>query len=227
MRRASASAPAAARAPARRSHAEIDLPRARMQVEQALRELRHLGEAAGDGDPRHGMAAQIFQHAADEIAHVDQRDLGQAVQPLHRRLGGVPGRAGDMVEAGGARDIDAAMDRVDPGRAGIGHDDAGRAEDRQPADDAEPAVERLARQLLAAGDRDLDLDIAGVAVRRGDLGDRRRASSARGTGLIAGSPGGIGRPGRVTVPTPFAGAKRHARARPRRAGRSRRSARRA
>ena len=81
------------------------------------------------------------------------------------------------VEAGGARDVDAAMDRMDPGRAGIGHDDAGGAEDRQSADDAEPPVEGLCGQRLAAGNGDLDLDIAGIAMRRGNLGDRRRASS--------------------------------------------------
>ena len=64
--------------------------------------------------------------------------FGQAVELLHGRLGGRAGRAGDVVEARGAGDVDAAMDRVDPGRAGIGHDDAGGAEDRQAADDAEP-----------------------------------------------------------------------------------------
>ncbi len=142
-----------------------------MQVEQALGELGHLADAAGDGDARHGVRAQIFEHAADEIAHVDQRDLGQAVQLLHRGLGGRAGRAGDVGEARGARDIDAAMDRMDPGRAGIGHDDAGGAEDRQAADDAEPPVEGLGGQRLAAGNGDLDLDVAGIAVGGGDLGD--------------------------------------------------------
>ena len=42
------------------------------------------------------------------------------------------------------------------------------------------------------------------------LPDGRIASASilRGTGLIAGSPGGIGRPGRVTVPTPGPAANR-------------------
>ena len=75
---------------------EIDRAGARMQVEQALAELGHLGEAAGDGDPRHRMAAQVFQHAAGEVAHVDQGMLGQAVEALHRRLGGRARGAGDM-----------------------------------------------------------------------------------------------------------------------------------
>ena len=62
--------------------------------------------------------------------------------------------------------------------------DAGRAEDRQPADDAEPRVPGLLRELLAAGNGNFDLDAAVPP------------SSAitaliiwRGTGLIAGSPG--------------------------------------
>ena len=76
-----------------------------------------------------------------------------------------------MGEAGGARDIDAAVDRMDPGRAGIGDYDAGGAEDRQAADDAEPAVERLGGERLAAGDRDLDLDIAARLGGGRDLGD--------------------------------------------------------
>ena len=67
---------------------QIDRAALRMQVEQALRELGHLGDAARDGDPRHRMGAHIFQHAADEVAHVDQRGLGQSVELAHRRLRG-------------------------------------------------------------------------------------------------------------------------------------------
>ena len=79
-----------------------------------------------------------------------------------------------------------------PGRAGIRHHDAGGAEDRQAADDAEPAVERLGGQPLAVLDRDLDLDVAGSPAP-----PRRTSAMAsriirRGTGLMAGSPGGIG-----------------------------------
>ena len=64
------------------------------------------------------------------------------------------------------------MDRVDPGRAGIRHDDAGGAEDRQAADDAETTVQRPLGDLFAAGDRQFDDRVAGAAVQRGDLGDR-------------------------------------------------------
>ena len=42
-----------------------------------LGELGDLGETAGDGDARDRMLAQIFEHAADEIAHVDQAPSGR------------------------------------------------------------------------------------------------------------------------------------------------------
>ena len=126
-----------------------------------------------------------------------------------------------MVEPRRARDVDAAMDRVDPGRAGIGHDDAGGAEDRQAADDAEPAVERSLGDLLRRRES---------RSRPRRRPPRRRARRLRrsppriirrGAGLMAGSPGGSGSPGRVTVPTPGAGAKRDARMPARRARTSR------
>ena len=80
----------------------------------------------------------------------------QRVELLHRPLGGRAGGRGDMVEAGRPRHVDAAMDRVDPGGAAEGHHDAGRAQDRQPADDAQAPVEGLLRQRLAARDGDRD-----------------------------------------------------------------------
>ena len=116
-----ASAPSSASIAA--SAGDIDPASRRMQIEMAGGELGELGEAAGDGQPRDRMTAQIFQCAADEIAHVDQGVLGQTVKALHGALRGRAGRRGDVVEAGGARDIDPAVDRVDPGGAGIGNDD--------------------------------------------------------------------------------------------------------
>ena len=173
-----------------------------MQIEMTGGQLGELGEPAGQGQTRHRMTAQIFQRAADKIAHIDQRLLGQSIKPLHGLLGGRAGRGGDMVETGGAGHVDAALDRVDPRRAGIRHDDAGRAEHRQPADDAEPLVHRLGRERSPPG-------IAIVTVKSGDGAPFASAISAswsriiaRGAGLIAGSPGASGRPGRVTVPTP-------------------------
>ena len=134
-----------------------------MQIQHALAELDHLGEPAGDGDPADRVGAQIFQHAASEIAHVDQGLFGQAVQRLHGGLGGRARGAGDVAEARRARDIDAAMDRMDPGRAGKRDDDARGAEDGQAAEDAEARVHRLLRDGLAAGDCDGDGDIGRAA----------------------------------------------------------------
>ena len=112
---------------------------------------------------RHRVAAQIFQHAAGEIAHVDQGLSRAGRRAPARAFSEVePVAPATWVEAAGAGDIDAAMDRVDPGRAGIGNDHARGAEDRQPADDAEPRIERLLRNRLAARNGDLDLDIRRV-----------------------------------------------------------------
>ena len=77
----------------------------------------------------------------------------------------------------GARHVDAAVDRGDPGRAGKRMHDARRAEDGQPADDAEPRVPRLLRQRLAAGNGNLDLDI-----RAAQFGDDARPSSGAAPG---------------------------------------------
>ncbi len=131
-------------------------------------------------------------------------DLVQGVQLLRGDLGGVAGGAGDMGEPHGAGDVDAAMDGVNPGRAGIGMTMPGRSEDRDAAQNAEARVERALGHRLAAGHGDLDLDVGGLA---GRLGDGPQQIILRGTGLMAGSPGGIGRPGRVTRPTPSPRAK--------------------
>ncbi len=80
-----------------------------------------------------------------------------------------------------------------------GNDDARRAEDRDAAQNAEARVERALGHLLAVGHGDLDLEVGVLA---GDLARSPAAIILRGTGLMAGSPGGIGRPGRVTRPTP-------------------------
>ena len=160
-----------------------------MQVQMAGRELGELGEAAGQRDPRDRVAAQIFERAADEIAHVDQRELGQTIERLDGALRGRAGGRGDMGQARRARHVDAAVDRMDPRRAGIGDDDAGRAEDREAADDAEPAVGGPPRQDLAARDRDRDLEIAGIALIARDRRDQLADQPAR-AGLIAGSPTG-------------------------------------
>ncbi len=75
---------------------KVDGAALRMQVELALGKLGHLRRAAGDGDARNRMGAQIFQQAADEIAHVDQRMIGQAVERADGGLGRFPGRGADV-----------------------------------------------------------------------------------------------------------------------------------
>ena len=95
-----------------RQQRAIDLTALGVKIGKTLRELGHLADAAGDGHARHRMIAQIFQHAADEIAHVDQRNVRQAAKLLHRSFGIGAGAAGNVRKTSGARDIDAAMDRV-------------------------------------------------------------------------------------------------------------------
>ena len=46
-------------------------------------QLGDLAEPAGEREPRNRMAAQVLERAA-EVAHVDQRHVGQAVVRLHR-----------------------------------------------------------------------------------------------------------------------------------------------
>ena len=125
------------------------------------------------------MVAQIFEQPAGEISHVEERDVGERVARSHGRLRSVAGRAGDMVEPGGARDVDAAMDRMDPRRAGKGNDDAGRAEDRQPADDAEARVPGFCASASPPG---MEISISASATRTvcgRDLLDRLNHHLAR------------------------------------------------
>ena len=122
-------------------------------------ELRHLREAAGDGDTRHWMRPEIFQHPANEVAHVDERDIRQIVLMRNRRLGSRACCARDVCESSGTRDVDAAMDGVNPGRAGIRYDDPRSAEDRKAADHPKARVQRPLRDLLPAGNGDFDGDI--------------------------------------------------------------------
>ena len=183
------------------NRAVIRLAPLRVQVQPALCQFRHLGHATGHGDSADRMRAQVFQHPAHEIAHLQQCHLRQPVQRLHRGLAGAAGSPGDMLDAHRPRHIDAAVDAVDPGGAGIRHDNACRAEDRQATDNAEAAIQRPQRQRLAIRDGDFHHHVAGRALLAAISAMALRIIW-RGTGLIAGSPGGSGRPGRVMVPTP-------------------------
>ena len=122
--------------------AEVDLAALGVQVELARPELDQLGEPAADGEPLDRMALEVAQQPPGEVAHVEHGGVGQARQPLDRALRGRARAAGHVALAGGPGQVDAAVDRVDPGRARVGDHHAGGAEDRQPADDAEPRVPR-------------------------------------------------------------------------------------
>ena len=177
-------------------------------------------DAAGDGQARDRMAAQIFEHAADEIAHVDQRMLGQVMQP--RTAASEVCRCAAAIWAGRRR----ARRRCRDGSSGSRprRNTARRCRSCRgstAADNAEPAVHGALGDLLAAGDGDLDA-VDASAETRGHFASAARIM-ARGPGLIAGSPTASGRPGRVTVPTPSPGRE----ASPCRAARAARSRRRA
>jgi len=127
------------------SQTRSTLPAREVKIEQALSELGHLREPSSDGDARDRVTFGVFQHAADEVAHVDERGLGKTVQLLHGRLGRRSGRACDVRDAARARHVDTAVDRVNPGRAGIGNDDPGRAQIESP-----PIIPRRPLSVLAA-----------------------------------------------------------------------------
>ena len=165
---------------------DIDGGAVGVQVQMPRRELGELAEAAGEAEPRHRPPAEIFEQRAREVAHVDHGVRRQAEQRLQRRFRAASGGRSDMVEAGGARHIHAAMDRMDPGRAGIGDDDARGAQHRKPAHDAQPFVGGLQRQRFAVPDADLDLDIGGKPVFVGD-----RAEIAGDDGAGTGIDGGL------------------------------------
>src|ERR1700740_157770 len=111
-----------------------------MQIEMSGGELGEFGETAGEGQACDWMGAQIFQCRSDKVAHIDQRVVGKAVKTLNRLLRGRACRGSNVIEAGSTSDIDSAVNRMDPGSAGIGDDDSRRAKDRQPSDDPQPRV---------------------------------------------------------------------------------------
>ena len=116
-----------------------------MKVEVSRRQLRYLGESSGQGQPRHGVAAQVFKQPASEISHFYKRSVGESVQFLYPAFRSTAGGCGDMGKPARPRHIHAAVDGFDPCRTGIGDDDARGAENRQPADDAKTLVEGFSR----------------------------------------------------------------------------------
>ena len=117
-----------------------------------------------------------------------------------------------MGQAAGAGDIDAAMDAVDPGGARIRHDYSRRAEDRQAANNAKPAVERMFGHFLAAGDGDFYLGIGRDAELSRGLRDILAHHGARNR-IDRGLPDRERQAGPRDGPDPLAGLESHAGAR--------------
>ena len=153
-----------------RQLAEIRQPAFGMKVEPALGELSHLGHAARNRHLFDGVLAQVFEHAADEIPHIDHGDLRQIVKYTGRVFGSGAGGTDDMGKACCPRDVDAAVNGMDPGRAREGDDDPGCAENGDSAQDAEARVQCFGRDPLAVLDGYFDLEIAVRSAHFGDGG---------------------------------------------------------
>ena len=139
---------------------EIRHPAFGMKVEPALCELGHFGHAACNRHLFDGVLAQIFEHAADEIPHIDHGDLWQIMKLTGRVFGSGAGGACDMGKASCPCDVDAAVNGMDPGRAREGDDDSSCAENGYSTQDAETRVQGLGRDPLAVLDGYFDLEIA-------------------------------------------------------------------
>ena len=57
--------------------------------------------------PRDRRAPQVLEHRAREIAHLDQRHVGQLIVRAHRVLARVAGAGGNVRDAVRAGDVDA------------------------------------------------------------------------------------------------------------------------
>ena len=141
-----------------------------MQVDGPLPQLGKLAETAGDGEVRDRVAPHIFEHTADKIAHVDERDVGHLVVRAAPGFRGCARRGYDMGEIAGTRDVHAAMYRGDPGGTGERAHHPGGAQDGDPALYAKARIPSLGCDGLTVAHKDLDLDVLRPTVRRGKLG---------------------------------------------------------
>lgn len=107
---------------------------AAVQVHVPGGELADLAKTTAQTQARHRHFAQVLEYRADEVAHLDQGDLRQVVDPAHGVLAGIAGAGSDVRVAIGVGNIDALVDRGDVGRAGERPDDPAGAEDRQAAE---------------------------------------------------------------------------------------------
>ena len=182
---------------------ELHLRAAGMQVQCALRQLGDLAEAAADRHARHRMGAEIFEQPAGEIAHVQHGLQRQAEMRPHRIFGGRPGAARHMRQAPwrAPRRCRGGWRRSRPRR---------KTDARCPwcrGSRARPRMPSRGFQVFSASASPPGIEIS--------ISAAVPPSSAiaciiiwRGTGLMAGSPGGMGSPPLVTMPTPGPALKR-------------------
>lgn len=130
----------------------IDTPAFGVKIQQPLSKLCDFGKSPCDGDARDRVRLQIFQHAADEITHLDQSGVRQAMKTLNGALGSAARRAGDVLKSAGECNVNPAMDGVNPSGAREGDDNAGRSEHGEATHDPQARIESFLGQFLAAGD---------------------------------------------------------------------------
>ena len=129
--------------------------------QHARGQLGELARHAGEDDVAEVVLGRPAQRGAGEVAHLHEAHLRQLREELHGALlGAAAGAQHHRVLALGGQHRDRLLHAGPPGRGGERPDDAGGAEDRDTADDAEPGVGGLARHPLAVRDRDDDRDSA-------------------------------------------------------------------
>ncbi len=131
--------------------------------------LDQLGPHPGQVDTAKTLAGRGRERIVQVIAHHHQRLLRQGEPPLYRGLGGAAGGEHHLVQAGGPGHPQARLDGVGPGLGRHGPDNAGGAEDGQPADHAQPPVQGLFRKYLAVAHKNTHFDapFTGAALDQG------------------------------------------------------------
>jgi hypothetical protein len=143
-----------------------------MQVEQPLTQLSHFRHSTGNCNPRDRVTAKILEHSANEITHVDQSHLRQAVQSCYCSLRSRTRRPRHMMKTCGTRDIDATPDRVYPRGTRVGNHSSRGSQDRQSTDYPETTVQSPFRDLRPTRNRQFDDGIGSSVVLCGDLRNR-------------------------------------------------------
>lgn len=86
---------------------QVDARVAAVQVHVAGGEFADLAKAAAEAEFFHRHLAHMLEHGADEVAHFDQGDFRQVVDPAHGVFAGIAGAGGDVQVAVGFRHVDA------------------------------------------------------------------------------------------------------------------------